>query len=313
MINITTIILSYNEEKNIARCLESIKDWCPVFVVDSFSTDATKEVSHSYGAKFFENTYKNHSSQWNWALNNTPIETDWVLCLDSDFIVTEALKKEIESFLDDKDEKQYNGFYVIHEYCFWRAHIRYGGVKKFWLRGVRKGKGTADISDLVDFRFNVDGDIKYIHAKVIEDNEKDNDLTFWINKQDVFSLRLAVEEELRRRKLLNWEGNISFFGNTDEKFKYLRDIWLKFPLFVRPFILFFYRYFLSLGFLDGIGGFLYHFLQGLWLRMIVDMKIWELRTYRLSDSQLVALSQEMLRHKHGSLGKIIGEKYAESN
>jgi hypothetical protein len=188
---------------------------------------------------------------------------------------------------------------------FWGSRIRFGGIKKYWLRGLRMGYGSADSSDLVDFRFNVNGEVKRINAKLIEDNEKDSDFSFWVRKQDVFSLRLAVEEEVRRRKLLTWEGRKSLLGNTDEKFKSYRDIWMSLPLFVRPWLYFAYRYFFALGFLDGIGGFIYHFQQGLWLRMVVDMKIWEIRKAKMPDEMLVSLSREMLAVKSGSLEYVL--------
>ena len=301
---ITAIILTYNEEKNIRRCLDSIGSWCPIVVVDSFSTDKTVQIAEEFGAEVLQNKYLNHSSQWNWALKNVPVQTDWILAVDADFIVTDELKLKVDSFLSG-DEKEYNGFYVIHEYVFWGSHIRFGGVKKYWLRGIRKGYGKADSSDLVDFRFNIEGDIKNIRAKMIEQNEKDDDFSFWVRKQDLFSFRLAVEEEVRRRGLLEWEGEKGIFGNSDMRIKSLRDIWLRFPLFVRPFIYFIYRYFFALGFLDGIGGFIYHFQQGLWLRMVVDMKILEIRRMQLTDSQLKTLSERMLEHKSGSLTELM--------
>lgn len=297
---ITAVILAYNEEKNIRTCLDSIQGWCDIFLVDSFSTDATVQVALEYGAQVMVNKYENHASQWNWALANLPLSTDWILALDADFIVSPALRKEIDRFLSE-DEKKYNGFYVKHEYVFWGSRIRFGGIKKYWLRGIRQGYASADSSDLVDFRFNVNGHTKQLRAKVIEDNDKDSDLTFWLQKQDIFSVRLAVEEELRRRNLLQWEGKNSLFGNTDEKFKKLRDIWLRMPLFIRPWFYFIYRYFFSLGFLDGKGGFIYHFQQGLWLRMVIDMKILEIRRNHLSDSDLVNLAKTMLQYKSGSL------------
>ena len=301
---ITAIILTYNEEKNIRRCLDSIGSWCPIVVVDSFSTDKTVQIAEEFGAEVLQNKYLNHSSQWNWALKNVPVQTDWILAVDADFIVTDELKLKVDSLLSG-DEKEYNGFYVIHEYVFWGSHIRFGGVKKYWLRGIRKGYGKADSSDLVDFRFNIEGDIKNIRAKMIEQNEKDDDFSFWVRKQDLFSFRLAVEEEVRRRGLLEWEGEKGIFGNSDMRIKSLRDIWLRFPLFVRPFIYFIYRYFFALGFLDGIGGFIYHFQQGLWLRMVVDMKILEIRRMQLTDSQLKTLSERMLEHKSGSLTELM--------
>lgn len=303
---ITAIILAYNEERNIRRCIESIHGWCDIAVVDSYSTDKTIQVAEEYGAQLYSNKYSNHAAQWNWALENVMLSTPWILALDADFIVTLNLKNEISAFLHN-DQSSYNGFYVKHEYVFWGSRIRFGGIKKFWLRGLRKNQGKADTSDLVDFRFNVNGKTKQLKGVVIEDNEKDNDFSFWVQKQDVFSLRLAVEEELRRRKLLEWEGKNSLLGNTDEKFKKLRDLWLRMPLFFRPWMYFVYRYFISLGILDGKGGFIYHFQQGLWLRIVIDMKILEIRRARLSNQELIEVSQKMLVEKSGSFQKILAE------
>ena len=297
---ITAVILSYNEEKNMKRCIDSVAGWCEVIVVDSFSTDETVHIATGMGAHVIQHTYENHSAQWNWILDRVTIDTDWILALDADFIVTPELKKALDTFLNGNDTA-YNGFYVKHEYVFWGSRIRFGGIKKYWLRGLRLGYGNADASDLVDFRFNVKGGVQRINAKVIESNEKDSDFSFWVRKQDLFSFRLAVEEEVRRRKLINWEGKKSLFGNTDEKFKSYRDIWMSMPLFIRPWFYFFYRYIIALGFLDGVGGFIYHFQQGLWLRMVVDMKIRQIRKARLSNEFLLTVSREMLTVKSGSL------------
>ena len=308
--NITAIVLTYNEEVNLRACLESITGWCPVIVVDSFSADRTIQVASEFGATTYEHFYENHCSQWNWALENTNVETDWILALDADFKVTKDLKDRIDHFLAH-EQSSYNGFYVIHRYVFWGSHIRFGGVKKFWLMGLRKGYGKGDESDMVDFRFNVEGQTKKIKGKVISENANDNDLSFWMRKQDKFSLRMAVEEELRRRNLLHWGGKKTLMGNTDEKFKVYRDAWMKLPLFIRPVLYFIYRYFIALGFLDGIGGFLYHFQQGMWFRMIVDMKIYELRRMKLTNPQLLQLSKEMLKSKTGSIRDLVNHLVQE--
>jgi len=305
--NITAIVLTYNEEKNLPRCLRAIHHWCPIIVVDSFSTDRTKEIASQFGTLFYENKYLNHSYQWNWTFSHAEIKTDWILALDADYVVTDDLKKKIDLFLAG-DHLPFNGFYVHHRYKFWGSYINYGGIKKKWLIGIRNGHGTSDESGLVDHRFNVTGKIGNIDGVLISDNETDNDLSYWMRKQDLYSLRLAVEEELRRKNLIGWSGRKSILGNTDEKFKVYRDTWMKFPLFIRPILYFIYRYFLTLGFLDGLGGFLYHFQQGLWLRMVVDMKIYELRKYKLTNDELISLSKRMLQTKTGSLRELLADK-----
>jgi glycosyltransferase involved in cell wall biosynthesis len=308
--NITAIVLCYNESKNIRHCLESVHGFCDTYIVDSGSTDDTLDICREFTSNIFGHKYRNHASQWQWALTNLPIETDWILALDADFVVTPALKDEVGRRLPDIVDGV-DGIYVRHRYIFGGGPIRYGGTKRFWLRIVRTKEARADFSDLVDFRFIVAGKTLRFNSSVIEYNRYDDDISVWIKKQDMFSIRLAVEEELRRRRQLDWEKPPRFFGNPDERIMWLRNLWLSLPLFVRPFIYFFYRYILMIGFLDGRAGFLYHFLQGWWLRVLVDWKIMEIRKMHLNNTDLDMFKKEMLEMKEGS-ASFISKRLAHS-
>ena len=199
-------------------------------------------------------------------------------------------------------------------YIFGGGLIRFGGTKQFWLRLIRRGRARPDSGDLVDFRFVVEGKVLRWPEAVTEYNRNDDDISVWIRKQDKFALRLAVEEELRRRGLHGWAGVPRLFGTTDERFSWLRDRWLALPLFLRPVLYFFYRYLLTGGFLDGRAGFLYHALQGFWLRLVVDWKIDQLRHYKLSNADLLKSVGWMLATHSGSVEDLLEtEHQGESN
>ena len=298
------MILCFNEAQNIRNCLDSVRGWSDIYVVDSGSTDGTQDVCRDYTSHIVEHPYESHASQWNWALDNLPITADWVLALDADFVVTPALRRQIEHDLPALGA-HIDGVYVRHNYWFGGGAIRFGGTKQYWLRIVRRGKARPDLSDLVDFRFNVDGETTRFSGAVTEYNRHDDDISVWTRKQDKFSLRLAVEEELRRRGMIAWGGRPRLMGNPDQRFMRLRDLWLKMPLFVRPCMYFLYRYFLMLGFLDGRAGFLYHALQGFWLRLTVDWKIWQLRLERVSDDELSQLREAMFATRDGSVTDLV--------
>lgn len=304
MSRISAVILCHNELPNIRYCLESVKGWADVYVVDSGSTDGTLAICAEYTPHVFHHPYENHASQWNWALENLPLTNDWVLALDADFVVTPQLRKQLENELASV-KAGVDGIYVKHDYVFGGGPIRFGGTKQYWLRVIRRGAARPDLSDLVDFRFNVDGTTTQWSGAVVEYNRHDDDITVWTRKQDKFSLRLAVEEELRRRGLVAWEGKPELLGNPDQRFMRLRDLWLKLPLFLRPCIYFFYRYVLMLGFLDGRAGFLYAALQGFWLRLMVDWKIWRIRDASLSNEQLVRLKDAMFTTRDGEVGALL--------
>ena len=85
MADITAVVLTKNEEKNLPDCLRSMRGFARrVVVVDSGSTDATRDIARAEGAEVFEHPFENYARQFNWALDNTGIDTAWTLRLDAD-------------------------------------------------------------------------------------------------------------------------------------------------------------------------------------------------------------------------------------
>lgn len=308
---VTAIILCFNEAVNIRDCLESVQGFCRIMVLDSGSTDQTLDICREYTDAIFHHDYRSHASQWQWALDNLPIDTEWVFALDADFTVSDELKGRIESDLPSA-AKEVSGIYVRHLYHFGGNLIRFGGTKQYWLRLIRLGRAYPDTSEMVDFRFVGDGLMLRWKETVIEYNRHDDDISTWISKQDKFSIRLALEEELRRSGAKEWAVKPRFFGHTDERITWLRDKWLLLPLYFRPVIYFIYRYLIALGFLDGKGGFLYHVLQGFWLRLIVDWKTSQLREMKLSTEELESFAQFCLGSRQGSVEILQGQWRAQS-
>jgi hypothetical protein len=112
---------------------------------------------------------------------------------------------------------------------------------------------------------------------LIEENVKEENITFWIDKHNHFASRQAEEELYRVANPTSWKANPSLFGSRDQRILWLKIRWYRMPLYLRPFLFFAYRYFLRLGFLDGKKGFIFHFLHGFWYRLLVDIKIEQLR------------------------------------
>ena len=110
-------------------------------------------------------------------------------------------------------------------------------------------------------------------------DENLNDLHWWSHKHVNYASREAINTLLIEYGLINQEKEVQpkFFGTNAERKRWLKMKYAKTPLFVRPFINFFIRYILKGGFLDGKRGFIWHFFQGFWYRMLVDAKIYELK------------------------------------
>lgn len=275
MSTLAVVVLTLNEEKNLPKTLESVRGFATeVFVVDSFSQDRTLEIAKQFGAIVRQHSFETHAKQWNWALQNLKISTDWVLALDADQVVTKALSEEIVNVLSENSNV--DGFFIKRQYVFRGRAIRFGGYgNKYLLKLFRNHQGECDERELLDFRFYVkSGKIEYLKAALIEKNTKDDDLNVWMAKHKRFSVVQAEEEiKFRRYQKPNWKLTPNAFGNPDEKVLFFKSVWYWLPRYVRPFLYFGFRYLICLGFLDGLNGLIFHSLQAFWYRWLVDCEI----------------------------------------
>lgn len=253
--SLAVIILTYNEEKNIEKCLKSIADLAnEVFLVDSFSSDRSVEIAQKYGATVVSHEFVNQADQFNWALDNLDIKSDWILKLDADEELTPRLREEIKSVLPNTSSAV-SGYYIKRRVYFMHQWIRHGGYYPIWfLRLWRKGKGRSEIRSMDEHIILSDGKAEKLRNDFIDDNKKG--IKDWIQKHKNYALREA--QEVRA-------------GNLGEGGK--RKLYYSLPPFLRVLLYFIYRYFIKFGFLDGIRGSIFHILHGLWYRFLVDWNI----------------------------------------
>jgi len=273
---VTVVVLTLNEEKNLGACLESVVGWAQeIFIVDSHSTDATHEIAASYGAQIVARKFETHAKQWNWALQTLPISSEWVLGLDADQCVTPELAAEIACWVGRPQSAGIAGCYLNRRQVFRGRWIRHGGYyPKYLLKLFRRGQAQVNEGDRVDHHFTVNGPVAKLRFDIIEDNRNEADLTAWIEKHNRYALLQAMQEQEQRSRRA---ARSAIFGSPDERTIWLKRTWSRLPLYVRPALLFSYRYFIRLGFLDGKQGFIFHFLQSFWYRLLVDIRLDELR------------------------------------
>lgn len=274
------VILTYNEETHLPRLLESIAPLgSPVFILDSGSTDATAEIAARHGAELAVNPFENHPKQWDHALGHFPIETPWTIGLDADHIVTPELLTLLQNFRDEDVPKNVNGIYFNRKNYFKGRWIRHGGYfPKYLLKMFRTGSGHSDLSQNMDHRFVVPGDTQvWKRGYLVEENLKENDISFWIAKHNKYSTLQAIEEVERKEGMRSRTVQPKLFGNPDQRVAFLKNLWWNMPLFIRPMLYFTWRYFFQFGFLDGKQGFIFHYLQAFWYRLLIDIKINEIR------------------------------------
>jgi glycosyltransferase involved in cell wall biosynthesis len=277
---ITAIVLTYNEERNLPDCLASLAGWVgEIFVVDSGSDDATPAIAGQHGARIVQHPFETHSRQWTWALAHLPLRHEWVLGLDADQRVTPELRAELARLFQGAPGRLdgLDGLYVKRRQVFRGRWIKHGAYyPKYLLKLFRRDKVQFDERDLMDHHFYVAGPTAKLSEDIVEDNRKEDEIAFWVAKHNRYAPLHAREELLRRREADAWPIHPSLFGSPDQRVIWLKQRWYHLPLFARPFVYFVYRYFFRLGFLDGKQGFIFHFLQGFWYRLLVDIHLDEM-------------------------------------
>jgi glycosyltransferase involved in cell wall biosynthesis len=289
-VNLSVVILTWNEELNLPQCLGSFAPLgADVFIVDSGSTDGTKEEARRHGARIFENKFETHALQWAWALDNLPLRTEWVIALDADQSLTPELAGELRSRFSSPIASGIEGFYVKRRQIFHGRWLRHGGYyPKYLLKIFRRTAVRFDTTDIAEHHFYVLGGTEKLRNDIVEDNKKENDITFWIDKHNRYATLVAIEEHQRRQHGSGAPLRPSMFGSPDARTLVKKRYWLGLPLYVRPFLFFLYRYVFQFGWMDGKEGFLFHFLHALWFRLLIDMKVEELA----ADSKLQVMKTD---------------------
>lgn len=279
MLDLSVIILTYNEELHIRRCLENVLPFAKdIFIIDSYSTDATLDIAKAYPhVHLLQNKWENnYAKQFNWGLEHADITTQWVLRLDADEYLLPELVQELQEKLPTLPD-DVTGIIFNRRHIFMGQWMKRGIYPVKLLRVFRYGKGMCE-QRLMDEHIQLTKG----HAVEFEHDFCDhnlNNLSWFCHKHVNYAIREAID-------LLDIELDLTGAAETDDhkeispqaltkrmkKHKYVKQ-----PLFWRSFAYFCYRYFLKGACLDGKVGFIWTFLQGWWYRTLVDAKVYEIK------------------------------------
>jgi glycosyltransferase involved in cell wall biosynthesis len=266
---ISVLILTRNEERNLLRCLESVKWSDDVLVLDSYSTDRTVEIAKSAGARVIQRTFDDFAGQRNFGLRDGCLRHEWVLHLDADEVVTRALSDELRQVGQSGERDAYRlasrlmfrGTWLRHAGMYPTYQVRFG--RKDCLSFVQVGHGQRETTPLERVGTLAQPLLHYSYSKGLDD---------WFarhNRYAAAEARQAFRE--RDERLLNWRG--LFAGDPVRKRRALKQLASRMPF--RPTLRFMYMYVLRGGWRDGAAGFTYCRLLALYEYMIV-LKLREL-------------------------------------
>ena len=278
---LSVIIPVRNETHNLQRCLESLKSVGEVYVIDSNSTDDTVVIAQSHGANVVQFHY---AGGWpkkrQWAMDTLPLAYDWILLLDADEVLTSELADEIQKAIQDPHT---NGYFIALQMYFLGRRLRHCAASFWKLSLFRKGLGRfecrlqdqdASMADMeVHEHVVISGAARKLNHPLIHHNVES--LSRYIQKHNEYS---------------NWEARVWLDGNRNQEeiqpslwgTQAQRRRWLRrhfFGLPGSPLLFFFYKYVLSLGFLDGVPGLIYCTMQGIQF-FHIKAKVYELRNGR---------------------------------
>ncbi|AXB80659.1 glycosyltransferase family 2 protein [Novosphingobium sp. P6W] len=295
--NIAVIILTYNEEKHLERAMRSVSSFSnEILVVDSFSTDRTVEIAKAFGARVLQRRFDNQARQFNWALDCSNLQSDWILRLDADEIIESDLAEEITKRLPFLSHEVV-GINLKRKHIFLDRWIRHGGrYPLLMLRLWRRGHGRVEDRWMDEHVVVSDGYTVTLNGGFLDHNL--NDLGYFTEKHNKYATREAIEILNQRYNLFTAQPSLTAKGSSFQATlkRFVKERIYNFvPFPISSLFYFLYRYVLQLGFLDGGPGIIYHFLQGFWYRFLVGAKVFEynlvLRTYSSRHERIRALER----------------------
>lgn len=274
---LTVIILAFNEELHMARCMRHLAALdANVIVVDSYSTDRTCEIARAEGAQVLQHKFVNHAKQFQWCLDHAEIATPWVMRLDADEMLDDELIAEIKEKLG-RLPAEIAGVNLKRRHIFMGRWIRHGGrFPLVLLRIWRRGQGRIE-DRWMDEHMVVWGG----QTITFDHNFSDvnlNDLTFFTAKHNAYATREAIDVLNRKYGLSRLDEDLNTGSSSVQaaaKRWFKENFYNRLPLWAGPFAYFSFRYVFQLGFLDRREGLIYHFLQGFWYRFLVAAKLVE--------------------------------------
>ncbi len=276
---LTTIILTHNEARHIERAIRSVQQFArEVMVVDSGSTDNTVEIARANGATVLQNKWTNYAQQIQWAHDNAPITSDWVMRLDADEVIEPDLATRIRTELPRLPDDVV-GINLKRKHVFLGRWIRHGGrYPLLLLRIWRRGHGRIE-NRWMDEHIIVWGGRTVTFEGGFTDHNL-NDLTFFTDKHNKYATREAIDIINERRGLFARDVELVNEGGSRQAAlkRWIKEkVYNRIPYQISVPAYFLYRMVFQLGFLDGKAGVVYHGLQGLWYRFLVGAKVDELQ------------------------------------
>lgn len=270
MADLTAIIITKNEETNIADCINSITGFASrILVIDSGSDDKTQEIAKALGAEVYYHEFETHAKQRNWAIDTLDITTKWILRIDADERFTPELNSRLEKEMLLHENDDVSGITIEAWLYFMGRCMKHGGGRKRKVMIFKTGIGRIEDRKMDEHTVLSEGRAIFVEEKFLHYDFKD--INAYVKKLNWYATREMqdyFDNQFESQQLDGTNKKIS--NKRSKKMKYYAA-----PMFLRCWLYFVYAYIFRANFLNGKEGFIYSFLYHLYYRILVDAKILE--------------------------------------
>jgi glycosyltransferase involved in cell wall biosynthesis len=266
---VSILILTLNEEANLAECIDSCSWSDDIVVFDSMSEDRTLDIAKAKGVRLVQRCFDNYAAQRNAALTTVPYKNPWVLMVDADERVPPDLAAEITTTMAGVDDGV--ALFRIRRKDFFLGKWlrRSSGYPTWFGRLVRLGHVRVERE--VNEEYIADGEIGHLKAH-LHHYPFNKGVAYWFDRHNRYSTMEAIakmhirNDRIVVRQLFAWD--------PIDRRRMLKQCLYRLPL--RPLIVFLYLYVVRLGFLDGRAGFYFGRMRAAY-EMLIDLKVVEAR------------------------------------
>jgi glycosyltransferase involved in cell wall biosynthesis len=243
------LILTRDEERDLPRCLAALADFGEIVVIDSGSTDRTREIAREAGARVLDHPFQSFGEQRNWALDHAGLTTEWVLFLDADEVATPAFKEAARASMRSADES------VAGFYCCWKTMLgerwlrRSDSFPKWQFRLLRRGRARFIDSGHGQKEGEIAGTLSYIREPYLH-YAFSKGWEAWWQKHEKYA---AQEAQDRAARAVSWSDLVA--RDPSRRNRALKPLVSRLPGW--PFVRFLHMYVLKGGFLEGREAFTY--------------------------------------------------------
>lgn len=244
---ISAVVLTYNEETILAKCLEALSFVDTILIFDSYSTDATLEIAKSFSASVVQRKFDDYASQRNAALAAVPEACDWIVMVDADEIVTPQLKEEI--LVNTSKDNGITMYLVRRKDMFQNKWIKQSSGYPTWFPRVFK-MGCVTVKREINEEYNTTGKKGLLSEHLIH-YPFNKGMTWWFQKHNRYSEMEAIKMLEEMKEPLDYFALLS--KDPVQRRKAQKRLSYKIPF--RPQFIFIAFYVLKGGFLNGKAGY----------------------------------------------------------